>query len=161
MHRLDRGRILLPLRGFRSLVILPMALGPLSGPIPAGWAGEGLAAGNAPVEMTLADAVFIALRNNLSIRSAYMDRVAQKSDLLVSEDIFMPDLNLEGGLRRNASLSKTFDPYGTNSTRNVVTSGTLQPTITGKIPTGADFSFTSIPSPRWIRHWERRSTPGR
>ncbi len=115
-----------------------------------GWAADKLTSDNAPVEMTLADAVFVALRNNLSIRSAYMDRITQKFDLLVNESIFDPLVNLEGGVYRNTNLSKTFDPTGTTSSRDVVNNGTLQPTLTEKVPTGADFTFSWLGAPKYV-----------
>ncbi|BAQ74606.1 MULTISPECIES: TolC family protein [Pseudomonas] len=52
-------------------------------------------------ELTLADAVYLGLRNNRGIRSAYLQRVAQKFDLRVSEDTFNPKLLLSGTYRAN------------------------------------------------------------
>src|SRR4051794_32123571 len=40
--------------------------------------------------LSLADAVFIGLRKNTTIRSAYIDRISQIFDLKVAEDIFTP-----------------------------------------------------------------------
>ncbi len=48
------------------------------------------------IDLTLADAVFLGLRNNRSIKSAYLERLAQKFDLRVSEDLFTPKLVLSG-----------------------------------------------------------------
>ncbi|MDR1064177.1 MAG: TolC family protein [Azoarcus sp.] len=48
------------------------------------------------VELTLDDAVFLGLRRNRAIRSAYLDRIAQKFDLRVEEDRFNPQLALSG-----------------------------------------------------------------
>lgn len=42
------------------------------------------------VELTLADAVSLGLRDNRSIRSAYLQRIVQKFDLRVAEDLFTP-----------------------------------------------------------------------
>lgn len=44
--------------------------------------------------LTLGDAVYLGLRNNPAIRSAYLQRVAQKFDLRVAEDAFNPKLTL-------------------------------------------------------------------
>lgn len=48
------------------------------------------------IDLTLSDAIYLGLRNNRAIRSAYLDRVAQKFDLLVAEDRFTPKLVLSG-----------------------------------------------------------------
>ncbi|WP_248803120.1 TolC family protein [Pseudomonas sp. MWU13-2100] len=76
-------------------------------------------------DLTLGDAVYLGLRNNRGIRSAYLQRIAQKFDLRVSEDVFNPKLLISGtyqanrGSRdssRNASLSPTtslLSEYGT------------------------------------------------
>lgn len=49
--------------------------------------------------MTLGDAVYLGLRNNPAIRSAYLQRVAQKFDLRVAEDTFNPKLTLNSYYR--------------------------------------------------------------
>lgn len=46
------------------------------------------------VELSLEDAVALGLRNNRSVRSAYLSRVTQKFDLRVAEDKFTPKLEL-------------------------------------------------------------------
>lgn len=51
-------------------------------------------------QMTLPDAVFLGLRNNRSIKSAYIDRVAQKFDLRVAEDRFSPQFSVSGEIAR-------------------------------------------------------------
>ncbi|WP_327212745.1 TolC family protein (plasmid) [Rhizobium beringeri] len=50
--------------------------------------------------MTLEDAVFLGLRNNRTIRSAYIDRVSQKFGLRVAEDRFNPQLGISGNVSR-------------------------------------------------------------
>ena len=52
-------------------------------------------------DMTLGDAVYLGLRNNPAIRSAYLQRVAQKFDLRVAEDVFNPKLTLNSYYRSN------------------------------------------------------------
>lgn len=50
---------------------------------------------NAPmIDLTLSEAVLLGLRDNRSIRSAYLERIAQKFDLRVAEDRFTPKLVL-------------------------------------------------------------------
>ncbi|MGE8413387.1 MAG: TolC family protein [Pseudomonas sp.] len=53
--------------------------------------------------LTLGDAVYLGLRNNRSIRSSYLQRVAQKFDLRVSEDTFNPKLLITGNYRSSRS----------------------------------------------------------
>ncbi|CUJ76276.1 type I secretion outer membrane protein%2C TolC family [Achromobacter sp. 2789STDY5608621] len=57
--------------------------------------GEGL------VDLTLTDAVFLGLRGNRGIRSAYLTRLAQKFDLRVAEDYFSPKLLVTGQITGN------------------------------------------------------------
>src|SRR5476649_493252 len=76
-------------------------------------------------DLTLGDAVYLGLRNNRSIRSAYLQRIAQKFDLRVSEDLFNPKLLISGTYQanrgskdssRNTTLSPTtslLSEYGT------------------------------------------------
>ncbi|TWC65617.1 outer membrane protein TolC [Pseudomonas sp. SJZ103] len=75
--------------------------------------------------MTLGDAVYLGLRNNPAIRSAYLQRVAQKFDLRVAEDVFNPKLTLNSYYRstrgsqdsaRNANVAPAtslLSEYGT------------------------------------------------
>ncbi|WP_419736037.1 TolC family protein [Pseudomonas sp. COR18] len=76
--------------------------------------------------LTLGDAVYLGLRNNRGIRSAYLQRIAQKFDLRVSEDTFNPKLLLSGQYRttkgsedsaRNTTLSPTASLLGEYGTR--------------------------------------------
>lgn len=46
------------------------------------------------VDLTLSDAIYLGLRNNRNIRSAYLGRIAQKFDLQVTEDSYNPKLVL-------------------------------------------------------------------
>lgn len=52
--------------------------------------------GEGVVDLTLTDAVFLGLRANRGIRSAYLTRVAQKFDLRVAEDFFRPSFSSPG-----------------------------------------------------------------
>lgn len=57
--------------------------------------------GQGVVDLTLTDAVFLGLRANRGIRSAYLTRVAQKFDLRVAEDFFSPKLLVTGQITGN------------------------------------------------------------
>ncbi|MBY2963793.1 hypothetical protein HF251_13975 [Rhizobium leguminosarum] len=50
--------------------------------------------------LTLEDAVFLGLRNNRTIRSAYIDRASEKFGLLVAEDRFNPQFGISGNVSR-------------------------------------------------------------
>ena len=76
--------------------------------------------------VTLGDAVYLGLRNNPAIRSAYLQRVAQKFDLRVAEDTFNPKLTLNSYYRstrgsadnaRNANLAPATSLLGEYGTR--------------------------------------------
>ena len=80
--------------------------------------------------LSLADAVFIGLRENRTVKSAYIDRVSQKFDLVVAEARFRPTATLTASI---------------NATREGSLNGTavaLTPTAQWLIPTGAQFQFS-------------------
>lgn len=86
--------------------------------------------GSRILRLSLAETIFLAIRNNRGIKSAYIDRVIQKVDLKVAEDKFMPDVNLDGGIQ-----------YFQDDAENEITSGNISVNITETIPTGGKFTF--------------------
>lgn len=68
--------------------------------------------------ITVSDAVYLALRNNYGVRSAYLQRVAQKFDLRVSEDAFTPKLKLSSRYlsARNQTERYRTQEFGPSST---------------------------------------------
>lgn len=96
--------------------------------------GDKPAGGRVTKEMTLADCVFLAVRNNRSIKSAYLDRVVQKFDLKVAEDEFIPNVDVTSSVKHSST--------GDGDNRSYIHSGEITTTVTEKIPTGADFAFT-------------------
>ncbi|KAF0866531.1 TolC family protein [Pseudomonas sp. LD120] len=58
-------------------------------------------------DLTLGDAVYLGLRNNRSIRSAYLQRITQKFDLRVAEDVFNPKLLISGNYRSTRGSTDT------------------------------------------------------
>jgi outer membrane protein TolC len=80
--------------------------------------------------ISLADAVFIGLRDNYTVRSAYIARVAEKFDLFVAQSRFHP----------TAQLSGEFDASSDSGVGSTTTS--LTPTASWLIPTGAQFQFS-------------------
>ncbi len=83
----------------------------------------------AGVSLTLADAVAMVLRDNRTIRSAYIDRIAQRFDLRVAEDRFTPQFGISGSAVRQSIA-------GINTTALSVSPG-----ATALLPTGATFGF--------------------
>ncbi|KQQ40747.1 hypothetical protein ASF58_07090 [Methylobacterium sp. Leaf125] len=78
----------------------------------------------------VADTVFLALRNNRTIRSAQIDRIAQKFDLHVVEDRFTPQFGVSGGAVRQRIAGIT------------TTSVNVTPGVTTLLPTGATVGFS-------------------
>lgn len=81
------------------------------------------------VPLTLADAVFLALRDNRTIRSAHIDRIAQRFDLRVAEDRFGPQFAVSGSVIRQRSAGLR------------TTGAEVAPSATIQLPTGATFGF--------------------
>lgn len=81
------------------------------------------------LELSLADAVFLGLRENRTIESAYVARAAEKYDLFVAESRFRPRALVSGGIEvsRDGAVSGVVK--------------TLSPTVTWLAPTGATFQF--------------------
>jgi len=88
-------------------------------------------------EMTLADAVLLAVRTNRSIKSAYLDRVIQKFNLKVAEDKFYPDLNLTAGATHSSSVIRNG-----SKTRIEGDDIDISVAMTETIPTGGTFIFS-------------------
>jgi outer membrane protein TolC len=80
--------------------------------------------------LSLSDAVFLALRKNPAIRSAYVQRVAQKYDLRVAEDIFTP----------HASLSSS-GTYGSTQGASTI-DASVTPNVSILTPIGTQFNFS-------------------
>ncbi|HEY0836050.1 MAG TPA: TolC family protein [Azospirillum sp.] len=81
------------------------------------------------VPMTLADAVFIALRDN---RSAHIARIAQKFALRVAEDRFAPQFAVSGAVVRQRIGEVR------------ATDAEITPSATVQVPPGATFGFAWV-----------------
>ena len=88
-------------------------------------------------KMSLADAVYIALTNNVTLRSAYLDRYLQRTDLAIAERQFY--LPTDPMLTLAAFRSSNYNT-GADRTENVNASGNLVATLA--IPTGGKFDFS-------------------
>jgi outer membrane protein TolC len=94
------------------------------------------------MEMTLPEAISLALRFNRSIQSAYMNRAIQRFDLRVAEDEFIPNLDLTGEASISRNEAKIFFDDKTSRSEEETINGDLSVILRERIPTGADFSFT-------------------
>ena len=96
---------------------------------------------NLPVrKMTLADAVFVALTNNVTLRSAYLDRHLQRIDLYLAEKkYYLPtDPTLTMNLSRGSYTSTTAGA-GPDRTDYLTGNGFFSATLA--IPTGGKLDF--------------------
>jgi outer membrane protein TolC len=82
------------------------------------------------VALTLAETVALGLRDNRAIKSATLERVAQKFDLFVATTRFRPRIDIAGdiGHSRVAGVSGAL--------------ATVTPTLSWQAPTGAQLSFS-------------------
>lgn len=105
-------------------------------------------------ELSLQESILLAIRNNVTIKSAYLDRITQKFDLKVAEDKFVPKLTLTPSVQRSSSTTT-----GINTT---TTNKTVTATVTEAIPTGATITLTSTNAfdstrdteTKWDNKWE-------
>ncbi|MBF0099367.1 MAG: TolC family protein [Desulfobacterales bacterium] len=88
------------------------------------------------IHINVADAVIIALQNNIDVKSAYMDRNVQRYDLRLAEDKFTPKSGLNFGISR----SSAYDMSSSGRTNSINHQGDYQVALT--IPTGGNFTFT-------------------
>ncbi|GFM76257.1 hypothetical protein PSCICM_20760 [Pseudomonas cichorii] len=87
--------------------VQPSLAAPLAPDAPS-MPGRTVSLNEQTIELTLADAVFLGLRANRSIRSAYLERIAQKFDLRVAQDRFTPKLVLSSRYLANRSQSDSY-----------------------------------------------------
>ncbi|MFC3230868.1 TolC family protein [Marinibaculum pumilum] len=84
--------------------------------------------------MSLADAVLLLLRNNRSIRSAYLNRITAKYSLILQEDRFVPT----GSITVGPQFSRNRD---TSDTISNTTTWQVNPSVTWNTPLGGSFTF--------------------
>lgn len=81
--------------------------------------------------LTLDDAIALAVRDNRGIQTAYLQRIAQKFDLYVSEGKFLPKLTLTTGAQDNKVNGLS------SRTKDIASTATLG------LPTGAKLSLST------------------
>jgi outer membrane protein TolC len=97
------------------------------------------------MDLTLTDAVMLALRYNRSLESAYLDRVLARFNLRRDLTEFYPDIDVQ--VTADAKLREDFTTYKGGDKPSARTStqsaGTMiKTTLTQKVPTGAEITFT-------------------
>ena len=84
-------------------------------------------------QLTLDDAVYLALENNRSLKITYLNRILERQDLEESQDIFSPTFTPE------LSATRTINQNGNNITGNQLVG--VGATLNWALPTGGDISF--------------------
>lgn len=118
-------------------------------PAPAGVPPVPAAAEGKAIKLTLPEAVYLGLRQNRQIRSAYLQRVVDKYNLLLAENEFRPQGSIVAGysVQRTGSLKVPPDVVasggGGGATGNTYrSSATVTPTVTLKSPIGTTLGLT-------------------
>lgn len=93
-------------------------------------------------DMALPEAVFLVVRANTSIQNAYLDRVVQKFDLEVKEHKFKPDVTFDSSLVRSGTDADDEVAGDDTTTDTNDTQFQAKATVSEKIPTGAEFTFS-------------------
>lgn len=97
---------------------------------------------NGTLGIRLADVIYLSIRNNVSARTKYLDRVLEKFDLHRAESKFIPNVNLDGTANIQASekyKKKTAAPGEVTDQDKWNAGGLLS--VTEKVPTGAEITF--------------------
>jgi outer membrane protein TolC len=82
--------------------------------------------------VTLAECIRIAVKENRTIKSAYLDRIVQKYELRIAEDKFYPKMQFTTGVQRSNS-----------SNTSGITSTDFSTTVNETLPTGATVNLTA------------------
>ncbi len=123
-----------------AFLLFCLALVLFQNPVSAAPAAGETAQKIPPMEMTLADAINVALRSNRSVRSAYLQRVLDKFALERALEKFDPSLGLSSTAGLDGSRTKTESQSedGSSSAWN------LNNTLSGtkEIETGGNFTYS-------------------
>lgn len=85
------------------------------------------------IQLNLADVVVLAVQNNTDIKNAYLERIAQRQNLAVAEDKFIPNLT--------PNVSFNIERFGSGATTSTSADLGLGAIVSVNIPTGARLSF--------------------
>ncbi len=86
------------------------------------------------IKLTLADVVTLALANNRDIKTAYLERIAQRADLSVAESKYVPSIIPS----ISASINRQDVGYSSSNSSQIGVGAT----VAVKIPTGGEFDFS-------------------
>ena len=84
------------------------------------------------VPLTLAEAVFLGLRENRAIRSEYLQRIADRFALRVAQRAFVPRLDVQAGTTYSRTRGATTSQFN------------VGPVVSWDTPTGARFQFAYL-----------------
>lgn len=88
----------------------------------------------APAQLSLNDAIFLALRNNPNVQNAQLDLTLSKFGLYVQEWQFYPHYSIKGNAIWNRNIANANPVIGSHSYN-------IGPTITYETPIGTQFTF--------------------
>ena len=84
-------------------------------------------------KLTLSDSVVLALENNRPLKNAYLERIAQRQELALAENKFVPTLT--------PTISISLTKFGSIRARNTDGDVGIGATVSVKIPTGGQLAF--------------------
>ena len=88
---------------------------------------------NGKMLLSISDAVFLSLRNNRSVKSAYLNRIIEKFNLVVAEDRFHPQMYMY--------LAANHDEANNDADSDQQTTGKVSMEASEEIVTGGVFQF--------------------
>ncbi|MBD2330147.1 TolC family protein [Alkalinema sp. FACHB-956] len=88
-----------------------------------------------PLELSLADAVQLALESNRDIKNSKLDRLIQRQDLRVAESKFKPKINPLFSVGINQNLSSSSENFSSSAGQSSSVQPTLEPIAIGISPT--------------------------
>lgn len=97
---------------------------------------------NGVIRLNMGEVVALTLRNNLNVRTSYLDRVLEKFSLEQAEAKFQPTVNLDGSANLEAiKNNKRMNDHSKSAPAYNREAG-LKSSVEQKIPTGATLTFS-------------------
>jgi len=87
-------------------------------------------------KLTLADCIFLAMKNNFDVKKQYLGRISQRYSLKVSEDKFNP----KGSFQLSTNKSSTYPDIDTGRSTSATQAGSF--TASMNVITGGQFDFS-------------------
>jgi len=92
------------------------------------------------MELTLPEAITVALRSNRTVKSAYLNRVVEKFDLNVAEDKFNTDITLNSSPAMSGSKTRTKGGEDRTTTTDRSINSSIE--VVKPVKTGGAFTFS-------------------